>query len=102
MTGQDLAQRDWGALIEEDSQRVRISISSGLRLDQTVFGMRQNSQDLFVCDTWKPFQEVVQAGSTLKIFEQGAHRHACSLEHPGPTDLSGNALDCAALSPIQH
>jgi hypothetical protein len=102
MTGQDLAQGGRGALIKEDSQRVRVSSSTGLRLDQTVFGVRQDSDDLLVCDTGKPFQEIVQTGSTLKIFEQGAHRHTCSLEHPGPTDLSGNALDRAALTPLQH
>jgi len=102
MTAQDLAQRDRGALIEENSQHVRFSIRSGSRLDQTVFGVRQNSDDLFVRDTRKPFQEVVHAGPTLEVLEQRAHRHAGSLEHPGPTDLSGNALDRAALTPVQH
>ena len=102
MTAQNLAQRDRGALIEEDSQRVLFSLSSGSRLDQTLFGVRQNSEDLFVCDTRKPFQEVVQAGPTLKVFEQRAHRYARSLEHPGPTDLAGSALDSAALIPVQH
>ena len=102
MIAQDLAQRNWGALIEEDSQRVRFSIWSGSCFDQTLFGVLQNSDDLFVRDTRKPFQEVVYAGPTLKVLEQGAHRHAGSLEHPGPTDLSGNALDRAALTPVQH
>ena len=102
MTAQDLAQRDRGALIEEDSQRVLFSISSGSRLNQALFGVRQNSEGLFVRDTRKPFQEVVQAGPTLKVFEQRAHRYARSLEHPGPTDLFGNALDRAALTPVQH
>ena len=102
MTAQDLAQRDWGALIEEDSQRVRFSMRLGSCLDQTLFGVLQNSDGLFVRDTRKPFQEVVQAGPTLKVFEQRAHRHARSLEHPGPTDLTGSALDSAALIPVQH
>ena len=102
MTTQDLAQRDRGALIEEDSQRLRFSIRSGSRLNQTVFSVLQNSDDLFVRDTRKPFQEVVRAGPIFEVLEQRAHRHAGSLEHPGPTDLSGNALDRAALTPVQH
>lgn len=102
MIAQDLAQRDWGALIEEDSQRVRFSMRLGSCLDQTLFGVLQNSDGLFVRDTRKPFQEVVYAGPTFEVLEQGTHRHAGSLEHQGPTDLSGTALDRAALIPVQH
>ena len=102
MTAQDFAQWDRSALIEEDSQCVWFSFRPGSRLDQTVFSVLQHSDDLFVRDTRKPFQEVVHAGPTLEVLEQCTHRDAGSLEHPGPTDLSGNALDGAALTPVQH
>jgi hypothetical protein len=97
-----LAQGDWRTLIKEDSQRVRFSIGAGSGLDQTVFSLFQNSDDLFMSDTRKPFLEFLHSGPTLEVLEQRSHGHTGSLKHPDPTDLSGNALDRATLTPVQH
>lgn len=102
MIAQDLAQGDRCALIEEDSQRVRFSIGAGSGLDQTVFSLFQHSDDLFMGDTRKPFQEFVHTGPTLEVLEQRSHGHPGSLKHPDPTELSGNAFDRATLTPVQH
>jgi hypothetical protein len=102
MIAQDLAQGNWSALIEEDSQRVGFSIGAGSGLDQTVFSLFQNSDNLFMGDTRKPFQEFVHSGPTLKVLEQRSHGHPGSLKHPDSTDLSGDAFDRATLTPIQH
>jgi len=68
-----LAQGDWRALIEEDSQRVRVSYWGVSGLDKTVFSLLQNSDDLFMGDTRKPFQEIVHSGPTLEVLEQRSH-----------------------------
>ncbi|MDF0673107.1 MAG: hypothetical protein P0120_02020 [Nitrospira sp.] len=65
----------------------KTSIGSRSCLDQTVFSVLQNVNDLFVRDTGKPFQEVVQAGPAFEVLEQGTHWDAGPLEQPGPTGL---------------
>ena len=64
--------------------------------------MLENGFDLFATHTWKPLEEIVDAGAILEIREQCLNRHARALEHPRAADLLRGSLDSRAVVPIKH
>jgi len=64
--------------------------------------MFKNRLHLLARDTWKPFQELIDCGSALEVFEKGSNGNTGLSKHPGATQLFGRAFDRGTGDPIQH
>lgn len=83
-----IAQRDRGALVEQDAHLGR---SQGARLC-----MLQDGARLFQCDAWEPLNELGHQSAVFEVLEQCCHRHSGTSKYPRSANAVRVALDGGA------
>jgi hypothetical protein len=73
-----------------------------LDLSQSVLGVREHSDSLFVSYARKPLQKSIYRCAGFEIFEQGSHRSARTTKNPGTAEFIFATFHLWTIDPIQH
>src|SRR6266436_9508817 len=73
-----------------------------LNFGEALLGVRENGNDLFRSNSRKPFQELINSGSSFEILEERPNRYAGSPKNPCAAYLIFGSFDFRAIRPIQH
>jgi hypothetical protein len=94
MLPKEMAQRDRGALVEQDAHLGR-SQSAPLCV-------LQNCADLLQGHAGKPLDELRCQRTVLEVLEKRCNWYSSTSKHPCSADAVWVALDCGASRPIDH
>ncbi len=90
------SQRSGSSLIEENSQMAsRLYGEAAIRV-------LQNGINLLARDTGEPLKELIDRRPAFEVLEEGANGYTRRPEEPFTTDLSGDAFDGRAITPVEH
>jgi hypothetical protein len=64
---------------------------------QTLGGKIEHCLYVLLCQTIEHLDNLVNAKTIFKIFEDCLHRYASATKHPSATDLARNAFHCCTL-----
>lgn len=66
------------------------------------FGVGEDGEGLSATDALEPFEELIESGAALDVFEEGFNRDAGSFEDPGAAKTVRAAFDSGTFGPVQH
>ena len=64
--------------------------------------MFQDSTDLLLGDTRKPFQKIIHRRTAFNILEQGGNGDTRAAKNPRAADTIGVAFNSSATGPVDH